>query len=55
MDDQEVYATLLHTSLNDSRPIARTFDVINFLISSTTMDLAVGAFLQFSREYELDY
>lgn len=55
VDDQEVYATLLQTSLNDARPIARTFDVINFGISSTTMDLAVGAFLQFSREYELDF
>lgn len=54
VDDPEVYATLLEQSLNEKPPIPRTFDVINFGISSTTMDLAVGTFLKFSTEYEVD-
>ncbi len=55
VDDDEVYAHLLEESLNAAPPVDKTFDVINFGISSTTMDLAVAGFLKFAGEYELDY
>jgi hypothetical protein len=54
VEDGEVYPVYLEELLNRDPPVEARYEVINFGVSSVTMDLATGLFLRYEAEYHPD-